>query len=133
MPTGFTDEPDKFALLVEMLRITFPYLLLVSMTALCGSILNSYARFAVPAVTPALLNVISNSLLISSSALYARPGIGAGVGCADRGSCAAVVSIAVSGSHAANASAKGRGIPRGCRAHQEADGASLVRRFSGSD
>jgi len=54
---GFTDEPDKFALLVEMLRITFPYLFLISMTALCGSILNSYARFAVPAVTPAILNL----------------------------------------------------------------------------
>jgi putative peptidoglycan lipid II flippase len=60
---GFTDEPDKFALLVEMLRITFPYLLLVSMTALCGSILNSYSLFAVPAVTPALLNV---SLIVCS-------------------------------------------------------------------
>lgn len=60
---GFTDEPDKFALLVEMLRITFPYLLLISMTALCGSILNSYAHFAVPAVTPALLNV---SLILCS-------------------------------------------------------------------
>jgi putative peptidoglycan lipid II flippase len=49
--------PIKFDLLVEMLRITFPYLLLISMTALCGSILNSYSRFAVPAVTPALLNI----------------------------------------------------------------------------
>ena len=54
---GFTDEPAKFALFVEMLRITFPYLLLISMTALCGAVLNSYNRFAVPAVTPALLNV----------------------------------------------------------------------------
>lgn len=54
---GFTDEPDKFALFVEMLRITFPYLLLISMTALCGSILNSYGKFAIPAITPALLNV----------------------------------------------------------------------------
>jgi putative peptidoglycan lipid II flippase len=54
---GFVDEPDKFELLVEMLRITFPYLFLISMTALCGSILNSYSRFAVPAVTPALLNL----------------------------------------------------------------------------
>lgn len=54
---GFTDEPEKFALFVEMLRITFPYLLLISMTALCGAILNSYGRFAVPAITPALLNV----------------------------------------------------------------------------
>lgn len=54
---GFTDEPAKFALFVDMLRITFPYLLLVSMTAFCGAILNSYGRFAVPAFTPALLNV----------------------------------------------------------------------------
>ena len=54
---GFTDEPEKFALFVDMLRITFPYLLLISMTALCSAILNSYGRFAVPAITPALLNV----------------------------------------------------------------------------
>lgn len=54
---GFNDEPGKFALFVEMLRITFPYLLLISMTALCGAVLNSYGRFAVPAITPALLNI----------------------------------------------------------------------------
>lgn len=54
---GFTDEPAKFALFVTMLRITFPYLLLISLTALCGAILNSYGRFAIPALTPALLNV----------------------------------------------------------------------------
>lgn len=54
---GFIGDPAKFALFVEMLRITFPYLLLISMTAFCGAILNSYGRFAVPAVTPALLNV----------------------------------------------------------------------------
>ena len=102
---GFTDEPDKFALLVEMLRITFPYLFLISMTALCGSILNSYARFAVPAVTPALLNL---SLIICSfffSAVYARAGIGAGMGGANSGSCTTLVSIAFFGSHATNACA----------------------------
>ena len=54
---GFTDEPAKFALFVEMFRITFPYLLLISLAALCSSILNSYEKFAVPAVTPALLNI----------------------------------------------------------------------------
>ncbi len=54
---GFTDEPAKFEIFVQMLRITFPYLLLISMTALCGAVLNSYGRFAVPAFTPALLNV----------------------------------------------------------------------------
>ncbi|MDP6651743.1 MAG: murein biosynthesis integral membrane protein MurJ, partial [Gammaproteobacteria bacterium] len=54
---GFTDEPEKFALFVEMLRITFPYLLLISMTALCSAVLNTYGRFAIPAITPALLNL----------------------------------------------------------------------------
>lgn len=63
---GFTDEPAKFQLFVQMLRITFPYLLLISMTALCGAVLNSYGRFAVPAITPALLNIslISCSFLL---------------------------------------------------------------------
>lgn len=54
---GFHDNPVKFALLVEMLRITFPYLLLISMTALCSATLNSYGKFAIPALTPALLNI----------------------------------------------------------------------------
>ena len=54
---GFSDEPAKFELFVEMLRITFPYLLLISMTAMCSAVLNTYDRFAIPALTPALLNV----------------------------------------------------------------------------
>ncbi len=64
---GFTDEPAKFALFVDMLRITFPYLFLISMTAFAGSILNSYDRFAVPAITPSLLNIslIGSALLLS--------------------------------------------------------------------
>lgn len=64
---GFTSDAVKFALFVDMLRITFPYLLLISLTAFAGSILNSYDRFAVPALTPALLNVslIASALLLS--------------------------------------------------------------------
>ena len=64
---GFLDEPQKFATFVQMLRITFPYLLLISMTALCGAVLNSYGRFAVPAITPAMLNLslIGCSLLLA--------------------------------------------------------------------
>ena len=63
---GFTENPPKFQLFVEMLRITFPYLLLISMTAFCSAILNSYNRFAIPAITPALLNIalISASFLL---------------------------------------------------------------------
>lgn len=64
---GFTSDPEKFALFVDMLRITFPYLFLISMTAFAGAILNSYDRFAIPALTPALLNVslIASALLLA--------------------------------------------------------------------
>lgn len=54
---GFVGEPDKFNLTVDLLRITFPYILFISLTALAGSILNTMSRFAVPAFTPVLLNV----------------------------------------------------------------------------
>jgi putative peptidoglycan lipid II flippase len=54
---GFAAEPEKFALTVELLRITFPYILFISLVALSAGILNTWNRFAVPAITPALLNV----------------------------------------------------------------------------
>ncbi len=47
----------QFALTTDLLRITFPYLMLISLTGLTGAILNSYGRFAVPAFTPVLLNI----------------------------------------------------------------------------
>ncbi|MEY8204531.1 MAG: murein biosynthesis integral membrane protein MurJ [Bermanella sp.] len=54
---GFAGDPEKFALTSELLRITFPYLLLISLTAFYGSVLNTYGQFAIPAVTPVLLNL----------------------------------------------------------------------------
>ncbi len=54
---GFTDNPEKFELTVEMLRITFPYIVFISLTALVSSILNVYGKFAIPAFTPVLLNI----------------------------------------------------------------------------
>jgi len=65
---GFMDQPGKFQLTAEMIRITFPYLLLISMTGFCGAILNSFGRFAVPAFTPIFLNL---SLIFA--ALVAAP------------------------------------------------------------
>ncbi|WP_455380365.1 lipid II flippase MurJ, partial [Acidihalobacter prosperus] len=53
---GFANDPHQYALASEMLRITFPYLLFIALTALAGGVLNSYGRFAVPALTPVLLN-----------------------------------------------------------------------------
>ncbi len=54
---GFVGDPSRFDLAVEMLRITFPYLLLISLTALAGGILNTWGRFAIPAFTPVFLNL----------------------------------------------------------------------------
>jgi putative peptidoglycan lipid II flippase len=54
---GFVGNPEKLALTVELLRITFPYILFISLTSLAGGILNTYSRFSVPAFTPVLLNV----------------------------------------------------------------------------
>ncbi len=54
---GFRNHPEQFVLTVDALRITFPYLLCVSLVALSAGILNTWGRFAVPAVTPVLLNV----------------------------------------------------------------------------
>lgn len=63
----YNDESMKFALAVDMLRLTFPYLMLISLTAFAGSILNTFGRFAAPAFTPVLLNL---SLILA--ALYLR-------------------------------------------------------------
>lgn len=54
---GFHGQPEKFQLAVELLRLTFPYLLLISMTAFAGSVLNSYGSFATASFAPVLLNV----------------------------------------------------------------------------
>ncbi len=54
---GFAEDPAKFNLTVDLLRITFPYILFISLTALAGCILNTMSRFAVPAFTPVLLNL----------------------------------------------------------------------------
>ncbi|WP_442907071.1 murein biosynthesis integral membrane protein MurJ [Billgrantia diversa] len=64
---GFGRDPAKLALTADMLRLTFPYLLLVSLTAFAGSVLNTWNRFAVPAFTPVLLNLslIGAALLLT--------------------------------------------------------------------
>ncbi|MBI4938371.1 MAG: murein biosynthesis integral membrane protein MurJ [Nitrosomonadales bacterium] len=54
---GFVKEPDKFALTVQLLRITSPYIFFISLVALAAGILNTYNKFWVPAFAPVLLNI----------------------------------------------------------------------------
>jgi putative peptidoglycan lipid II flippase len=72
-PKWFFDDPAKFAATAGMLRITFPYLLFISMTGVAGGILNSYDRFAVPAFTPLLLNVTLIAAALIAAPLFAEP------------------------------------------------------------
>jgi putative peptidoglycan lipid II flippase len=53
----FDGQEGQLGLAAEMLRLTFPYLFFISLTAFAGGILNAHGRFAVPAFTPVLLNL----------------------------------------------------------------------------
>jgi len=65
---GFAAGPEKFALTVELTRITFPYILFMSLVAVAAGVLNTWRRFALPAFTPVLLN-----LSFIGMALFAAP------------------------------------------------------------
>jgi len=54
---GFADEPERWQMSLELARWMFPYLALISLTAMAWGVLNTYRHFAVPAATPTLLNV----------------------------------------------------------------------------
>lgn len=54
---GFSGDAAKFDLAVLLTRITFPYLLFMSLVSLLGGMLNSVGRFAAAALAPALLNI----------------------------------------------------------------------------
>lgn len=69
---GFTDE-GRYQLTADMLRITFPYIFFIALTAFAGGILNSYNKFAVPAFTPVLLNLCLISAAIWGSEHFTQP------------------------------------------------------------
>ncbi len=54
---GFHDDAERWALSLELARWMFPYLALISLTAMAWAVLNAYRRFAVAAASPALLNI----------------------------------------------------------------------------
>jgi len=66
-PGWLVEGRPEFDLSAGMLRITFPYILLISLTALSGGILNTFERFLIPALTPVLLNIslIAAALLLA--------------------------------------------------------------------
>ncbi len=72
-PGFYLNSPEKFALTADMIRITFPYLALISLAGFAGSILNSYDRFAVPALTPVVLNLVLITAAVWVSPMLETP------------------------------------------------------------
>lgn len=72
---GFRDEPGKLAFAVEFTRITFPYLLFISLVSLQGGVLNSLDRFAAVAATPIVLNLCMIGALIGLARLLPSAGL----------------------------------------------------------
>ncbi len=54
---GFAADASKFDLTVDLLRITFPYILFISLVSFAAGVLNTYGNFSTPAFTPVWLNV----------------------------------------------------------------------------
>jgi putative peptidoglycan lipid II flippase len=67
----YADVPEKFALTVELTRITFPYLLLISLVSLFSGVLNSMTRFVAAAFAPALLN----ASMLTAMILFPQGGV----------------------------------------------------------
>src|SRR3989338_3046994 len=71
---GFKNTPERFLLTINFTRITFPYLLFISLAALCAGVLNTLNKFATAAATPILLNICMISSLASYSYFKVDPG-----------------------------------------------------------
>ncbi|MBS7810496.1 murein biosynthesis integral membrane protein MurJ [Roseococcus pinisoli] len=70
---GFRDDPAKFALAIELTRITFPYLLLICLTALVSGVLNALGKFAAAAAAPIFFNLLSMIALFALAPFVATP------------------------------------------------------------
>lgn len=71
---GFSADPEKLALTIELSRITFPYLLFMALTALLSGLLNSLYRFSAAAAAPILLNLLFIAALTLIVPGSERPG-----------------------------------------------------------
>ena len=70
---GWADQPELLAQAAQMLRITFPYLLFISMMALASSVLNSHGRFGLPAFTPVLHNLTMIAAMLWLAPRFSLP------------------------------------------------------------
>jgi putative peptidoglycan lipid II flippase len=79
---GYLQSADsaQYDLTVQLLRITFPYILFISLVAFAGGILNTYEQFAVPAFTPVILNLVLIACTLWLVPIMDEPVIGLAIG-----------------------------------------------------
>ena len=70
---GSLDEPAHRALVVDLARITFPYMPLICLTALLSGVLNGLDRFAAAAAAPIVYNVTSMAFMVGLIGLVPTP------------------------------------------------------------
>ena len=70
---GFLHDGVRFHMAAAMLRVTFPYLFFISLTALCSAVLNTYGSYGIPAFTPVWLNVCLIVAAVWVSHFFAVP------------------------------------------------------------
>jgi len=70
---GFWNAPEQFAVATGMLRVTFPYLGFISLTAFAGALQNSHGRYALPAFTPVLLNLTLIAAMLFATGAFEEP------------------------------------------------------------
>jgi len=74
------NEPDKWHLATSMLRWTFPYLFFISLSALFSGVLNSYGKFALPAYTQVIMNVVMIIVALWIAPHTQNPGVALAMG-----------------------------------------------------
>ncbi len=126
-------ERGTFDLAVEMLRWTFPYLFFISLTALAGGVLNSYGRFALPALTSVALNLTAIVFAAWMAPRTQSPGVTLAIGVFVAGLIQLVIQIPPAPETALAAPSALEFQARRRTAHRQADGPRHSRLVDGPD
>ncbi len=90
---GFAEDPEKFALTVTLARMVFPYIGLISLTALAGGILNARGIFLYPAIAPVVLNIVIIAMALLLAPFMGTPVMSLAVGVILGGFCQLALQI----------------------------------------
>ena len=130
---GFAASPEKFALTIELLRITFPYILFISLVSLAGGILNTLRQIFGTGVNAGIAESLLHRLLDLACAPDRPTGNGARMGSIYRRRAPACLPGTVSHAHPITAATPPQISRYRCMARHQANGSGRVRRIDRTD